>query len=192
MPQDESWSSSATSIQSLSNLPPFTFSQPEYSPSSFEPGPQHPLAGNHGPVNDSISTPGSGYPLSNALLLGPPGGYSHTSPMNRHDPPIIHPSRNFEPQAGLLGEPAHSFMGDARNDGPESSIAAINRTPWDGLHQEPKTSINGGTFIGGNLNNIQRHGEAGECPMFVSNTIHNESFERSAYLVSCCSRRRDP
>ncbi|KAJ7918034.1 hypothetical protein B0H13DRAFT_1607901 [Mycena leptocephala] len=49
-------------------------------------------------------------------------------------------------------------MGDFRNDGPESSIAAINRTPWDG-QQEPKTSIN----IGGNLNHIQRHGEAGEC-----------------------------
>ncbi|KAJ7918036.1 hypothetical protein B0H13DRAFT_1710105 [Mycena leptocephala] len=66
--------------------------------------------------------------------------------------------------ASPLGEPAHSFAGDAQNDGPESSIAVINHTPWDGLHLEPKTSINGGTFIGGNLNHIQRHGEAGECP----------------------------
>jgi hypothetical protein len=49
-------------------------------------------------------------------------------------------------------------MGDSQNDEPESSIALNNRTPWDGLHPEPKTSINGG-----NLNHIQRHGEAGEC-----------------------------
>jgi hypothetical protein len=35
--------------------------------------------------------------------------------------------------------------------------------PWDRAH-EPKTSISGGTFIGGNVNNnnIEHHGEAGE------------------------------
>ncbi|KAJ7910458.1 hypothetical protein B0H13DRAFT_2272472 [Mycena leptocephala] len=161
IPQDESWSNSTASVQSLSNLPPFTFSQLEYSPFSFEPDPQRPLAGHHGPINGSTSTPGFGYPLSNVLLLGPPREYSHTSPMNRHDPSIIHCSPNFERLAGPLGEPDHSFTGDFRNDGPESSLTAINPTPWDGLQQEPKTSINGGTFIGGNLNNIQRHGEAG-------------------------------
>ncbi|KAJ7918013.1 hypothetical protein B0H13DRAFT_1869794 [Mycena leptocephala] len=35
--QEESWSNSAASIQSVLNLSPFTSSQPEYSP-SFEPG----------------------------------------------------------------------------------------------------------------------------------------------------------
>jgi hypothetical protein len=79
--------------------------------------------------------------------------------MNRHHPSIIHPSSHLQPLAGLPGEPAHLFTGDFRNDEPESSIAAINRTPQGGLQQEPKTSIN----IGGNLNHIQRHGEAGEC-----------------------------
>lgn len=160
IPQNESWSNSVASIQSLSNLSPFTFSQPEYSPSFFEPDPECPLAGHYGPVNGSNSTLGFEYPLSNALISLTPGEYSHASPMNRHCHPIIHPSSNFK----CMGKPAHSFTGDVRDDGPESSIAAINRTPWDGLQQEPKTSINGGTFIGGNLNHIQRHGEAGECP----------------------------
>jgi hypothetical protein len=33
--------------------------------------------------------------------------------------------------------------------------------PWDRAH-EPKTSINGGTFIGGNVNHTECHGETGE------------------------------
>jgi hypothetical protein len=33
---------------------------------------------------------------------------------------------------------------------------------WDGLPREPQTSINGGTFVGGNVNHIERHGEPGE------------------------------
>jgi hypothetical protein len=153
-----------STFQSLSNLPPFIFSQSEYPPSFFEPGPQCPLPGHHGPVNGSNSTPGIGHPLSNFLVSNAPREYSHTFPLNRPDPSSIHPSPNVEPLAGPLGKPAHSLTGDFRNDDPQSSIAAINRTPWDGLQPEPKTSINGGTFIGGNLNHIQRHGEAGECP----------------------------
>ncbi|KAJ7813252.1 hypothetical protein B0H13DRAFT_2468821 [Mycena leptocephala] len=160
-PQEESWSNSAAPIQLLSNLPPFTSAQPEYSPSFFKPGPQRPPVIHSSSDNGSIGTPGFEYPLSNALISATPGEYSHTSPMNRHDidPSIIHPSIHLQPLAGPPGEPAHSFTGDFRNDEPESSITAINRTQWGGLQQEPKTSIN----IGGNLNhmNIQRHGEAG-------------------------------
>ncbi|KAJ7016409.1 hypothetical protein C8F04DRAFT_537299 [Mycena alexandri] len=33
--------------------------------------------------------------------------------------------------------------------------------PWNGPSSAPATSIHGGTFIGGNVQNIQRHGEAG-------------------------------
>ncbi|KAJ7918010.1 hypothetical protein B0H13DRAFT_1710071 [Mycena leptocephala] len=77
--------------------------------------------------------------------------------MNRPDASIIHLSSHLQPLAGPPGEPAHSSTGDSRTNGPESSIAAINCTPWDGMHPEPKTSIN----IGGNLNHIQRQGEAG-------------------------------
>jgi hypothetical protein len=38
---------------------------------------------------------------------------------------------------------------------------------WDRPPQAPVTSINGGTFIGGNLNHIQRHGETGEQHLIV-------------------------
>ncbi|KAJ7918038.1 hypothetical protein B0H13DRAFT_2269318 [Mycena leptocephala] len=156
IPQEESWFNSAAPIQSLSNLPPFTFAQPQYSPSFFEPGPQRPSVINYSPDNGSIGTSGFEYPLSNVLISATPGEYGHTSSINRHHPSIIHPSSHLHPLAGLPGEPAHLFTGDFRNDEPESSITAINRTPWGGLQQEPKTSIN----IGGNLNHIQRHGEA--------------------------------
>ncbi|KAJ7797435.1 hypothetical protein B0H13DRAFT_2392150 [Mycena leptocephala] len=149
IPQNESWSNSAAPIQSLSNVPLFTFAQP---PSFFQPGPQRPPVIHYSPDNGSIITPGFEYPLSNVLISATPGEYSDTSPMNRH-----HPSSHLQPLAGPPGEPAHSFTGDFRNDEPESSITAINRTPWGGQQQEPKTSIN----IGGNLNHIQRHGEAG-------------------------------
>ncbi|KAJ7918032.1 hypothetical protein B0H13DRAFT_308633, partial [Mycena leptocephala] len=154
IPQEESWSNSAVPIQLLSNLPPFTFAQPQYSPSFFEPGPQRPPVINYSPDNGSIGTSGFEYPLSNVLT---PGEYGHTSPINHHHPSIIYPSSHLQPLAGLPGEPAHLFTGDFRNDEPESSIAAINCTQWGGLPQEPKTNIN----IGGNLNHIQRHGEAG-------------------------------
>ncbi|KAJ7918017.1 hypothetical protein B0H13DRAFT_308516 [Mycena leptocephala] len=156
IPQEESWSNSAAPIQSLSNLPPFTFAQPQYSPSFFKPGPQCPPVINYSPDDGSIGTSGFEYPLSNVLT---PGEHGHTSSINCHHPSIIHPSSHLQPLAGLPGEPAHLFTGDFRNDEPDSSIAAINDTPWGGLQQEPKTSIN----IGGNLNhmNIQRHGEAG-------------------------------
>jgi hypothetical protein len=33
---------------------------------------------------------------------------------------------------------------------------------WDGLPRESQTRINGGTFVGGNVNHIERHGETGE------------------------------
>ncbi|KAJ7918030.1 hypothetical protein B0H13DRAFT_2269314 [Mycena leptocephala] len=148
IPQNESWSNSAAPIQSLSNLPLFTFAQP---PSFFQPGPQRPPVIHYSPDNGSIITPGFEYPLSNVLISATPGEYSHTSLMNCH-----HPSSHLQPLAGPPGEPAHSFTGDFRNDEPESSITAINHTPWGGQRQEPKTSIN----IGGNLNHIQRHGEA--------------------------------
>jgi hypothetical protein len=62
--------------------------------------------------------------------------------------------------AGSLGELAPQ----AANIGSNTfSVAGINHTPWDGL-PGPKTSISGGTFIGGNVNHNQHqhHGEAGE------------------------------
>ncbi|KAJ7830688.1 hypothetical protein B0H13DRAFT_1654984, partial [Mycena leptocephala] len=37
--------------------------------------------------------------------------------------------------------------------------------PCDGLPPEPQTSINGGTFIGGNVNHIQHQAESGELEL---------------------------
>jgi hypothetical protein len=128
IPQEQSWSNSAAPIQLLLNLSPFTFSQPQYSPSFFEPGLQRPPVINYSPDNGSIGTPGFEYPLSSAFISAIPGQYSHTSPMNHH-----HPSSHLQPLAGPPSEPAHSFTGDFRSDEPESSITAINRTQWGGL-----------------------------------------------------------
>ncbi|KAJ7929419.1 hypothetical protein B0H13DRAFT_2540682, partial [Mycena leptocephala] len=60
---------------------------------------------------------------------------------------------------GSLSEPALPAADIGSN---AFSVAGINHTPWDGL-PGPKTSISGGTFIGGNVNNnnIEHHGEAG-------------------------------
>ncbi|KAJ6551271.1 hypothetical protein B0H19DRAFT_1263941 [Mycena capillaripes] len=83
-----------------------------------------------------------------------------TSLVNHHD---IHSATYWSTNLFLLpsplGEPDHPFTGDFGND--ESAVSAIHRAPWDGLPHEGKTSINGGTFIGGDFNHIQRHGEAG-------------------------------
>jgi hypothetical protein len=85
--------------------------------------------------------------------------YDHTFPTNHHGPSIIHCSSHLEPLAGPLG---HSLTGDFEND-EAAPIAAVNCPSWDGLQPESRTSINGGTFIGGNLNHVQYQGDTGEC-----------------------------
>jgi hypothetical protein len=64
--------------------------------------------------------------------------------------------------AGSFSEPAHPAVASIGSN--TFSVAGINHTPWDGL-PGPKTSISGGTFIGGNVNHNQHqhHGEPGEC-----------------------------
>ncbi|KAJ7899380.1 hypothetical protein B0H13DRAFT_2196115, partial [Mycena leptocephala] len=59
------------------------------------------------------------------------------------------------------------------------SVPSINHTPWDGL-PGPKTSISGGTFIAGNVNNnnIEHHGEAGLH--ILHRAIAGDAFHNSA------------
>jgi hypothetical protein len=62
-------------------------------------------------------------------------------------------------RVGSLGEPAPSTANIGSNT---FSVATINHLPWNDPPLQPQTSIHGGTFIGRNLNHIQRHGEPGE------------------------------
>jgi hypothetical protein len=69
----------------------------------------------------------------------------------------------------MIEYPVSEFVppGSSHNNHPPPShfgLEVVNQPvfPWDGLPQRPETSINGGTFIGGNVNHIQHHGEPGE------------------------------
>jgi hypothetical protein len=50
-----------------------------------------------------------------------------------------------------------------KSSGSQLSLSNNNEFLWNHLPNAPATSINGGTFVSGNVNNIQRHGETGEC-----------------------------
>jgi hypothetical protein len=71
-------------------------------------------------------------------------------------------SLNSDFLAGSFGEPAHPAVASIGSN--TFSVTGINHAPWDGL-LGLKTSISGGTFIGGNVNHNQHqhHGEPGEC-----------------------------
>ncbi|KAJ7433421.1 hypothetical protein B0H11DRAFT_2259379 [Mycena galericulata] len=85
-------------------------------------------------------------PLSQPQSAGYVFSSRHPSTDHYH----VHPA-NFEHGAS---QPDHIPAG--------RSLAVINTPfPFERPLHEPKTSINGGTFIGGNVNNIQRHGETG-------------------------------
>ncbi|KAJ7323329.1 hypothetical protein DFH08DRAFT_1085498 [Mycena albidolilacea] len=69
---------------------------------------------------------------------------------------IIDPSTNFEL---LTSSHVFPFPGDFQGD---ASIAAgIDQPSWEDPPHAPRTCINGGTFIGGNVNHIQRSGDSG-------------------------------
>ncbi|KAJ7845473.1 hypothetical protein B0H13DRAFT_2409698, partial [Mycena leptocephala] len=70
------------------------------------------------------------------------------------DVPIVYSSAN----SGLLTSPAPP-VAECRSN--TFSVTPINHLSWDDPPLQPQTSIHGGTFIGGNVNHIQRHGEVG-------------------------------
>ncbi|KAJ7508047.1 hypothetical protein B0H11DRAFT_1848433 [Mycena galericulata] len=79
----------------------------------------------------------------------------------QHDPPC--PSKHFEPHSSTPSEPGHAVPGNVCEPVPESNAALIKGPdfPWDHRQDGSRTSIRGSTFIGGNVNHIQRHGEIG-------------------------------
>ncbi|KAJ7918003.1 hypothetical protein B0H13DRAFT_2187994 [Mycena leptocephala] len=61
--------------------------------------------------------------------------------MNHHNPSTIHPSANFEPIAGPLGEPPHPFTGILKMMG--SSLPLLLTTVRRGMActQSPKLAL---------------------------------------------------
>ncbi|KAJ6551280.1 hypothetical protein B0H19DRAFT_1378054 [Mycena capillaripes] len=80
---------------------------------------------------------------------------SRLDPNNRA---IRFPSLESERELAGIGPGSHPSPANF-----EREIAEFKQSifPWDVPPHEPKTSIHGGTFIGGNVNHIQRQGESG-------------------------------
>jgi hypothetical protein len=110
-------------------------------------------------------------PMSTALVRNPvPSAEIFSEQTQPRFAPLFHPSNttadvSFYPSlnsdflAGSFGEPVPPVANIGSNT---FSVATINCLPWDDPPFQPKTNIHGGTFIGGNLNHTERHGEAGE------------------------------
>ncbi|KAJ7851305.1 hypothetical protein B0H14DRAFT_2509303 [Mycena olivaceomarginata] len=72
-------------------------------------------------------------------------------------------SPEFDPVSTTPEQRGHAFTADVSEHPLGSNMAVINPPvlPWDPPQDVPRTSISGGTFITGNVNHIQRHGEKG-------------------------------
>ncbi|KAJ7097683.1 hypothetical protein C8R44DRAFT_859837 [Mycena epipterygia] len=97
------------------------------------------------------------------------------------DSAITYPSTDLELASNAIGQPDHLIDG---GDLPqvESAAARINYPilQKDNSQYKPETSINGGTFIGGNVTHIQRHGETGLHLLYraAANDAFHDSAER--------------
>ncbi|KAJ7744858.1 hypothetical protein B0H16DRAFT_984576 [Mycena metata] len=109
-------------------------------------------------------------PPSSELSLESPGPTPYASqPLREADPPVVYSE-----------SPSQQILSSAGNPTSDHNIHATNRSilphfashpfpgatndlpfPWDRPFEAPVTSINGGTFIGGDLNHIQRPRETG-------------------------------
>ncbi|KAJ7869825.1 hypothetical protein B0H13DRAFT_2280736 [Mycena leptocephala] len=194
---EDPWATYVASGPSFSNSLPSTFLPQEHKFNS-----QHHLgslsttsssqdftAGYHEQFYESVNSMGSEYPLSSFVpVAGTPGDFSEISPSDNPfgltstgllpSPPLsaqifseemqpqITPSSNLQLLTGPFGEPTLPGMG---------SVAGTSCQPWDDRSQEQRV-INGGTFIGGNLNYFhttvmppsisadQAAGETNNCP----------------------------
>ncbi|KAJ7899401.1 hypothetical protein B0H13DRAFT_796377 [Mycena leptocephala] len=75
--------------------------------------------------------------------------------------------------AGSFGEPVVDDIGSNA-----FSVATRNHLPWNDPPFQLKTNIHGGTFIGGNLNHTEHHGEAGLH--ILHRAIAGDAFHNSA------------
>jgi hypothetical protein len=193
VPDDGSWSTSAATISLLSDLPSSPFSQPEHNfnflpfeslhASDYFPHMQESTVAYPELFHDSMESTTFEYPLTNPVpMSGTHRHYSQINPVPSHmfseqtQPrftPLFHPSNTtadvsfyLSPNSsnfltGSLGEPAPPAVAGIGSNA--FSVTAINHLPWNVPPLQPKTNIHGGTFIGGNVNHIQHHGEPGEC-----------------------------
>ncbi|KAJ7447901.1 hypothetical protein B0H11DRAFT_1878516 [Mycena galericulata] len=136
--------------------------------------------------HESSDTPSRPHDLRPDRRPHPDVGQTSTGSESRDSLPPISALDSFLPNSG----PSRQSSGDAFNsrhlltdhyhvhpadfeqgrsqpdhipaDPPLRSLPMTNTSfPFERPLHEPKTSINGGTFIGGNVNNIQHHGETG-------------------------------
>ncbi|KAJ7899394.1 hypothetical protein B0H13DRAFT_2519169 [Mycena leptocephala] len=128
------------------------------------------MSGTHGYYNQIL--PSENQPtfdpmLTTLVLNSMPSAEIFSEQTRPRFAPSFHPfntiadvSFDFSPNsdflAGSFGEPVVDDIGSNA-----FSVATINHLPWNDPSFQPKTRINGGTFIGGNVNHIERHGEAG-------------------------------
>ncbi|KAJ7861336.1 hypothetical protein B0H13DRAFT_2282464 [Mycena leptocephala] len=181
---EDPWATLVASGPSFSNSLLFTFTpqEQEFNSQHFlesvstTHSSQDFTAGHHELFHDSMNSMSSEHPFSSsAHTTGTPGGLSEISPSDNpfgltltgHVPnplfatqifseemqpqfrpslhlPTMMEASNLELVTGPFGEPAPPVIG---------SVAGTNCQPWDAQSQEQRV-INGGTFIGGNLNYI--------------------------------------
>ncbi|KAJ7044638.1 hypothetical protein C8F04DRAFT_1249906 [Mycena alexandri] len=74
-----------------------------------------------------------------------------------------YPSPNFEPRPSTHDRSEHPSSSDVRGPTGDSDVGIFNQRPlpWERPQDEPRTSIHGSTFIGGNVNYNERQGESG-------------------------------
>ncbi|KAJ6608444.1 hypothetical protein B0H10DRAFT_526136 [Mycena sp. CBHHK59/15] len=132
--------------------------------------------------SSSLFTPGTTHLPQNSVPLAicppvfpPPGGGPSFPPStNAQYPPYRNiPSIEYHPSdSGQVPSPfedsshmASESIYPSFRDTPPLHISAVHaHTPWQNMYPsqyEPVTTIHGGTFVGGNVNNTLRNGESG-------------------------------
>lgn len=147
--------SNASTTSSSSDCPPRQIRQLELPQPSTADGPDNesPGEGHHGLHPSAVNTraiasvPGA---LDSNLFDLADASSSHALVENQ-DFPSEYPSADLEPGPNEYPNSGSHTMSD-------NNLAF----PWTRPQDARPTSINGGTFIGGNVTNIQRHGEDGE------------------------------
>ncbi|KAJ7021822.1 hypothetical protein C8F04DRAFT_259065 [Mycena alexandri] len=84
--------------------------------------------------------------------------------LQMHLPPVVDPSiQGGNPSARIDYPPGRKPPSSTNYSPPESRglTTHAHLLAWERHYHEPHTNITGGTFIGGNVNHVQRHGETG-------------------------------
>jgi hypothetical protein len=139
------WPSPTAASSLLNSVPPYpSSSQPEPGSFSHLPGTIVDASGSHGNIYEDF----------------------HPDPENWAS---MYSSTNSRPVSSAPDEFDHPFPYEFRESSLGPNSVATNRPtfPWDWSPLGPSTNINDGTFIAGNVNHIERHGEPGEYSMEI-------------------------